>query len=297
MWVLLHTGLARNIIAVDNVIYGFDMGGTKHRCYKYDITNNSVELIAPMSYAFYDCGLEYYNGEIYLIGGTTGNEQNYFYKYNIANDTHIKLKNLPEKFFRGSTVIVNDKIFILGGTGDNMRNRIYSYNIGTNSFNLEYSNLPDTYDNICLIVGNNIYIIGGQGYYSGSSNNKKIFVYNIVTKEVNQLQTTIPYGCDYGSATICGTAIYISASHPDTAIEKLQVYAFDDYTTEDNSVILVQSGINKLGYGIKLFNSSMFIKPATYTITDVYYYTDNDGLITTIPTYYGDGTQWIKFKN
>ena len=75
--------MARSIIAVGNVIYGFDMGGTEHKCYKYDITNNSIELIAPMSYDFYHCGLEYYDGEIYLLGGVSVTQQTNFYKYNL----------------------------------------------------------------------------------------------------------------------------------------------------------------------------------------------------------------------
>ena len=124
----LTKGYANNIIVVGNYIYGFDTGNsTNHGCYKYDIANNTFTDIASMSYAFYTSGICYYDGEIYLVGGTTDDTYKNFYKYNLENDSYIKLDNLPVEFFRGSVSLVGSKIYIIGGTQNN-RYKIYSYN-------------------------------------------------------------------------------------------------------------------------------------------------------------------------
>ena len=50
-------------------------------------------------------------------------------------------------------------------------------------------------------------------------------------------------------------------------------------------------------YETELFSNDIFDVPAKYKFKDVLYYTTQGGLETDIPTYYGNGTQWVKFKN
>ena len=63
---------------------------------------------------------------------------------------------------------------------------------------------------------------------------------------------------------------------------------------KDNAIILSQNPDYK--YTTELVESDV-INGLQYEFNDVYYYTQEGGLDNTIPTYYGDGTQWIKFKN
>ena len=54
---------------------------------------------------------------------------------------------------------------------------------------------------------------------------------------------------------------------------------------------------NGADYKTQLFGSPDNVEGRILTgITDVSYNTEN-GLDDTIPTYYGNGTEWIKFKN
>ena len=39
-----------------------------------------------------------------------------------------------------------------------------------------------------------------------------------------------------------------------------------------------------------------FINRMRFRFSDAFYYSKENGIDAAIPTYYGDGTQWIKFK-
>jgi hypothetical protein len=63
---------------------------------------------------------------------------------------------------------------------------------------------------------------------------------------------------------------------------------------DDNSLILLE---NANTYKAVLYNSDIFDTQPKYAFGNIYHYTTEGGLDNTIPTYYGDGTQWVKFKN
>ena len=65
-------------------------------------------------------------------------------------------------------------------------------------------------------------------------------------------------------------------------------------TYVDKSILIANNDFNT--YTTELVESDV-INGLHYKFNDVFYYTQEDGFDATIPTYYGNGTQWIKFKN
>ena len=70
-----------------------------------------------------------------------------------------------------------------------------------------------------------------------------------------------------------------------------------EYT--DKSIVINQGKYNSSFYEIELFLSDIISNnyPAKYLLVDAWYYTTQDKIDDTIPTYYGNGTSWIKIKN
>jgi len=62
---------------------------------------------------------------------------------------------------------------------------------------------------------------------------------------------------------------------------------------DDKSIVL----LNGSSYKTQLFTSELVDSSVKNSFNDVWLYEDGTGLLTDIPSYYGDGTQWINFKN
>lgn len=68
----------------------------------------------------------------------------------------------------------------------------------------------------------------------------------------------------------------------------------------NNCVILVQSPLRNTLIQTQLWTylkRNPFSGRILYSLYDAYYYNKELGLIRDIPTYYGNGTEWVKFKN
>lgn len=62
---------------------------------------------------------------------------------------------------------------------------------------------------------------------------------------------------------------------------------------EDKTIVL----LNGSTYKTQLYSNELVDSSVKYPFSDVWLYEVVTGLITDIPSYYGDGTQWINFKN
>lgn len=66
---------------------------------------------------------------------------------------------------------------------------------------------------------------------------------------------------------------------------------------DHNSIIIMQSPITKTEKQAALWTYPNLEGRMCQSFYDVYYYNKDTGFHFNLPTYYGDGTQWIKFKN
>ena len=203
--------------------------------------------------------------------------------WSLASDT----ASIPYDFFSGSAVAIGTDIYLLGG--DSSKTKNYKYNTLTDTYT-QLTDIPyQFYQGAAVAIGTDIYLLGS--YDSKTT----AYKYNTLTDTYTQL-TNVPYQFYQGAAVAIGTDIYLLGSYHRT---NTRIYHLENksYAT-DNSVIIAQGRTYDVGYNVKLFetNFESAYQPL-YGFADAWFYTTQDGLIKNIPTYYGDGTSWIKFKN
>ena len=133
-----------------------------------------------------------------------------------------------------------------------------------------------------------------------SNTYKECYKYNVSTNTYTKL-TDMPKVFTYGQTVLLdvdgGKEAYLfGGTNGTTATSKnISVYTLIPKSYDkDNAIILSQNPDYK--YTTELIESDV-INGLQYEFNDVYYYTQQDGLDNTIPTYYGNGTSWVKFKN
>ena len=241
-------------------------------------------------YSFYQGSAVVIGTDIYLFGSYSSSYQNYAYKYDTLTNTYTKLRNIPYVFYQGSAVAMGTDIYLLGTAMSSYTLRAYKYDTLTDTYT-KLTDIPYGFKNGAVAVGTDIYLFGNT---YDASYQKYAYKYDILTDTYTKL-TNIPYNFYRGSAVVIGTDIYLLGGEPNP--QKVQVYSLKSSEYENNSLVIAQGRYYQTGYGIELYNDNLFSSPMLYAFADAWFYTTEDGIITTIPTYYGDGTQWIKFKN
>ena len=275
-------------------IYIFGGSGKNQYAYKYDTLTNAYTKLANIPFSFESGSAVVVGTDIYLLSGIW---DTYVYKYNTLTNTYARLADIPYgEFYNGAAIAVGTDIFMFGGS--NNVKAVYKYD----TLNDTYTRLTDmTYGfsyGAAVSVGTDIYLLG-NGY--SSNYYKYAYKYNTLTDTYTQL-TNIPFNFYKGSATSVGTDIFIFGGEGNNTATRIYHIQTKTYNT-DNTVIIAQgrAGIGKTynsGYAVELFDTTFDenFQPL-YGLVDAWFYTTQDGVITTIPTYYGNGTQWIKFKN
>lgn len=120
---------AGSVCAVEDKLYCF--GGNTKRAFVFDTTNNTLTDLAtfPDNY-YYFCSASYYNGNIYICGGQSGQyTYQYIRVYNISANTYSAFNGVALKV--PSVVALNGKLYIIGGIANVASNKIYIYDIAT----------------------------------------------------------------------------------------------------------------------------------------------------------------------
>ena len=273
---------------VGNYVYIFGANNANFKiAYKYDTLNDIYTQISDVPYTCWDSDCAVYGNDIYLFGGGGDSTQRkYAYKYNTLTDTYTRLTDIPYIFYAGSVAIVDKNIYLFGSEISGYTRYAYKYNILTNT----YTRLTDIPYDFCrgAVQGmeNKVYLFGTNA----SAGRQNAYEYNPLTNTYIKL-SDIPNTFNKNNAVaIKNKDIYLFGGefHP-TLVQRL---SFVQKQYENNSIII--SSI-KANTECNIISSG--IKNLKVKFSNVYYYTTSDGLDNTIPTYYGDGTQWIKFKN
>ena len=278
----------KNEIHILGGVYrGTDTSYSKYH-YKYDGT--SWSNVSTLPYIFSGgCAIVYRN-EIHILGSRDGSYSTCHYKYD--GKSWSKVSTLPYGFYFGSAVVYNDEIHILGTMNSSHSKDHYKYD-GTSWSKV--STLPyNFYDGSAVVYHNEIHILGGR--YAPES--KYHYKFDGTSWES---VTTLPYQFCDGGAVVYNDEIHIvnSSTSPyqfhyrirgKSAIEscngtKIAIYqnpsnAAGVYATNFISGVPITGENNKFPFGF-----------------DDVYYIDDSGNVEESPTYYGNGTRWIKFKN
>ena len=265
-----HSGHA---ITVNNNIYLFGGADSPTSIYKYNIDNDEfAKLPIVIPFSFENGALCAINQDVFLFGGTratSGNPSSQkAYKFNTNNNTFTQLSNIPVEVLNGAATPVENNIYLFNSTGFT-----YMYNPLTDTYE-ELINIPEgaTSDIDAVGVGKNIYVY---------PTTQRMCIYDINNNQYLELSNVSKY--DIYKRIKIKDKIY------EVSMIDLEIYDL----TEDKTVLIIEG--NKT-FETQLINSNIKGR-LLYSFDDVKYNTTEDGLDDTLPTYYGTGTEWVKFKN
>lgn len=321
-------------VAVGSDIYSF--GGrpnsTSDRdvAFKYNIHTKECTTISSLPTAISFPGVAHYGDYIYIVGGRTGttNKLKGVYKYDIINDVYTTLPDIPTACENASVSIKDDYMYI---TSPDLGTSILKYSIttgscttidasvtpyfscmyndklylfradGTNIYAHEFDLQSNTLRNIasikskahiygkCLQDGCMVYLINSYSPYS-------ITTFNLATGQITQKPVNgidVLHYCVYAFIDNC---IYTLGgfNNDGNVYDVYKIPVRSSLNFNSNVVTLFMNGdfSNKYKTNIKYD-----LVPAETSFWDIRYYEADKGINDTIPIYYGDGTQWIKFKN
>ena len=250
--------------------------------YKYDTLTDTYTQLTNIPYEPWRCAVVSVGTDVYILGGSGIYA---IYKYDTLTDTYTKMVNMSFNFYGGSATAVGTDIYMFGGYG--ARTTAYKYNTLTNSLT-KLTNIPYEFSRGSAVsVGPSVYLLGTEDIYSNYN-----YKYDTLTNTYTKM-TNIPYNFYAGSAEFINNNLYLLGGYNSKTTNRKYIVAGKSYET-DNTVVIEELPT----YSIELFNTDFEegYKPK-YNFSDVWFYTTNDGLIMDIPTYYGDGTQWVNIKN
>lgn len=272
-----------NVIGTDIYIFGSSVSPYNY-AYKYDTLTDTYTRLADSPYQTYNASSVAYGNDIYLFGGASSVTNTY--KYNIKTNTYTKLANMPLNLSAGRATIVGDTVYLFGLASG--YTSALKYNITTAT----YTQLKNTYGAArCLLVpvGNYIFIMGSSYNTSVSKKCYKFDTTNDTFIELNNL----PFDFGQGGGGLVGNKIYLIGSKfegNEKIVQSVNV-SVPDY--DENSIVLSSTPDNR--YRTKLLDSPSI----ECDFVNCYIYDVDTSIVndSNIPMYYGDGTQWNKFKN
>lgn len=303
--------------AEDGKIY--HMGYCSTNLYVFDTATNTDSIFCSISFATSLTQMCYCSGYLYFVysiyDGKNYGGINMFKRVNLTTKETESLANIPNGNGNNATFTYNNEVYVqVDGT-------LYKYNADNNSFIRVNTNSPmQTEGTTAIVVGNEVYYLGTG---SSDSSTKNIVKYNFNTQIWTTLNATMGY---YEGATLYDNYIYM---FKDTTVYKYNIVTDTLETltlprtvgtggslcTIDNKLYRLSGNtvytytINETVYElntavIKVSLPKYFTNIVNDTnvkllfgFNDMVLYDTEDGYIRDIPTYYGDGTQWVKFKN
>ena len=277
--------------------------------------------------------LGYKNGIIYILNNWNTSSTK-VYEYEITSNTIINsydISGLPNSYL-GADIQIDDKIYLFTSNS----NTFYIYNISTKEFSTEnplsFTTVNEGNEGawICTNGINKIYIFSNNSeiYEYDIDNKSSTLILDL--KQITSNNKTIKMNYFNGFLFIVQTdgngylTIY-KFSLANNSGNFLEVPEDSNYMSSIESMpivnnkIILLSSINFRNWSILLpynvfENKTIIISKGdtyyteivsndningriTFDFDNVYYNTTEDGLDDTLPTYYGTGTEWVKFKN
>ena len=268
------------------VYRGTDTSYSKYH-YKYDGT--SWSNVSTLPYIFSGgCAIVYHN-EIHILGSRDGSYSTCHYKYD--GKSWSKVSTLPYGFYFGSAVVYNDEIHILGTMNSSHSKDHYKYD-GTSWSKV--STLPYNFcDGSAVVYHNEIHILGGRN----SPESKYHYKFDGTSWE---RVTTLPYQFCDGGAVVYNDEIHIvnSSTSPYQFHYRIRGKSAIE-SCNGTKIAIYQNPSNAAGVYATNFISGVPITGENNKFPsgfDDVYYIDDSGNVEESPTYYGNGTQWIKLK-
>ena len=293
-------GYSVPLVVFDNKIYHLNVGNTDPTEINiYDINTGLWTRISGNIGGYPNTGsISYsaavvYKNEIHMLGGIyRGNGTSYSkYHYKYDGTSWSNVSTLPYSFYNGCAVVYNDEIHILGSKDSSHTRDHYKYD-GTSWSKV--STLPyDFYNGCAVVYRNEIHILGG--YYAPEAR------YHYKFDGTNwESVTTLPYVFCDGGAVVYNDEIHIlnSSKTPYRFHYRIRGKSVIE-SCNGTKIAIYQNPNNAAGVYATNFISGVPITGENNKFPsgfDDVYYIDDSGNVEESPTYYGNGTQWIKLK-
>ena len=279
-----------NVVAVGNNIFLFgDYTDSYNRAYKYSISNNQYTLLTQTPIPIRGNSAVAVGKFVYLLGDRS--YHNKVYRYDTVKDVYTNLEDIPYNFYNGTVTVIGTDAYLFGSGTAEYRQYAYKYDTVTDS----YTRLTDLPYELNMggsaAIGSDIYIFGSYV----DDYKQYVYKYDTITGSYTRL-TNIPYAfCNGGvcaiDVNVNEKAIYLVGGYFEQT--KIGLLNINTKSYNNNSIVLLQ---NNPKYKAVLLSSEIQ-NGAKVSFEDVYHYTSSNKLDSTVPTYYGNGTSWIKFKN
>lgn len=273
---------AGSAVSVGTDVYLLGGYNSHTTAYKYDTLTDTYTPLANIPYNFYYSSAVSIGTNVYLFGSAYGSS--YYkkaYKYDTLTDTYTQLTDIPYNFYYGSAVSIGTDAYLFGGNGGSTKS--YKYDTLTGTYT-RLTGIPyEFYNGSAVAIGTNVYLLGG------TSNKTIAYKYDTLTNTYTNL-TNIPYEFYFGSALFNGIDIYLFGSNGSTKT-KVQVMTMIPNDYGNNSIVISQGACTK-----KTDIGNIGIQNAKFYYDRVYYQDENGSLLNTIPTYNGNGTEWVKIS-
>ena len=268
----------------NNIYLGFTSTSPRD-LYRYNVTENTFTQLASTSAAFSFSRLCYKDGFLYIFGGFSGSNYYSSIKYHIASNKYTSLASMPFDAQHCEPFIVGEQIFLFGSYRNNHQAKVAKYDIETNTMT-QLNNSP-----ISSTTDGTIGIVNGNLIYIKFSNKNTDYIYDTKTDTYTEIDQLIVGSFDWSTPYVTDNhKLYFLRNN----FKELKIVSLDIKEFETNKV-LVQKGTGSFKAEIVSLPENVQGE-LNIDIKDVYLTTEN-GLDDTIPTYYGNGTEWIKFKN
>ena len=294
-------GYSVPLVVFDNKIYHLNVGNTDPTEINiYDINTGLWTRISgniggyPKTGSISYSAAVVYKNEIHMLGGIyRGSDTSYSkYHYKYDGTSWSNVSTLPYSFYNGCAVVYNDEIHILGSQNGSYTKYHYKYD-GTSWSKV--STLPYSFYNGCAVIYHNeIHILGG--YYAPEAR------YHYKFDGTNwESVTTLPYVFCDGGAVVYNDEIHIlnSSKTPYRFHYRIRGKSVIE-SCNGTKIAIYQNPNNAAGVYATNFISGVPITGENNKFPsgfDDVYYIDDSGNVEESPTYYGNGTQWIKLKN
>lgn len=278
-------GFSSDSYSIAGYIKGYVYFLSTTASYKFNMDTYEYETIANITTANTDFACT--DDAIYMFGGWS-NDGTVFQKYDIETNTVTKPIAYITSNYYADGQIVGDTLYIFGNddgksTPPTSAKRVLKVDLKANTYT-SVSALPFYFDGGKTVkVNTDIYLIGG----SFDSNSKSFYKYDTITGTVEDMGELPTAAKSISSIIVDNKGQILIFTSTNLIIVQTQ-----EKTYEDKSIVIQVKPMSNI-YSTKLLKEQNI----SFCFMDTFYYSAENGLDRTIPTYYGNGTEWIKFKN
>lgn len=289
---------ANDLVAIGTDIYMLGgLIGTQYtnKAYKYDSLTDTYSEITSLPEARGWAHSVLVGDTIYVIGGKKASSNTSYsttiLAYDVKNDMYSTLTAPIGISVQDGIAVVGSKIYMLGNNSASSVDS-YVYDVATNT-SASISPIPETGAVKAVTHGTDIY------YFIGL--NTQMYKYDTLTDTHSAVEgITSPAGVSNRPMFDVNNMLIrlqtITNYTYGRFIDTIGYTDILDYSGDKDGVVIYQrEDINKYHTGLN--SNSNITGRLRYGFDDIIHYTVSEGINNTIPTYYGDGTQWIKFKN